>query len=131
MQSADEGHDRLERQRSPMRVVAVGDAFDRMTEDLDRRLRHVFIVVGRTSLTKVFDLPGLVFSALGIRLEFDAGEIAEFLESSVGEIRHRGKRGHHRRIERDLAIRGPGVSTAPSGADAAPRPPATSRPSVR
>lgn len=48
-----EGHDRLEGQRGAMGVVAIGNAADRMAEDLDRGLRDVLVIVRRTRLAKI------------------------------------------------------------------------------
>ena len=50
-----------------MCVVAIGDTSDRMTEDLDRRLWNVRVVVGGTRLPKVLEQPRSVFTRLDIR----------------------------------------------------------------
>lgn len=46
------GHDRLESEWVSMGVVPVRHAADGVAEYLDRRLRHVFIVVGRRSFSQ-------------------------------------------------------------------------------
>jgi transposase len=48
-----DGHDRLERQRRAVGVVPVGDAPDRVPQDLYRRLRQALIVVRRARLPQV------------------------------------------------------------------------------
>ena len=67
-----------------MRVMAIGDTPDRMTEDLDRRLGHVLVVIRGTGLAKVLEFPGLVFSSLDVQLELNTSEVAEFLKSNIG-----------------------------------------------
>ena len=59
--------------------MTIGDSANRMTEDLDRRLRDVLVVVRRTRLSKILEHPGLVFAGFDVRLGLDAGEIAELL----------------------------------------------------
>ena len=66
-----------------MCVVAIGDTSDRMTEDLNRRLRNVRVVVGGTRLPKVLEQPKPVFARLDIRFGLDASEIAELSEATV------------------------------------------------
>src|SRR5262249_60685250 len=79
-----EGHDRLERQRGAVGVVAVGDAPDRVAQNLYRRLGQLLIVVRRARLAKVLQLPGLVHARLDVRPRPDAGESAQLLEVGVG-----------------------------------------------
>ena len=66
-----------------MGVVAIRDAADRMAEDLDRRLGDMLVVVRRTGLPEILQLPGLVFTRFDVRPWLDAGEIAERLEAGV------------------------------------------------
>jgi hypothetical protein len=66
-----------------MRIMAVGDASDGMTEDFDRRLRHVRVVVRRTRFAEILEFPWFILTGLDVRLKFDAGEVAELLEPSV------------------------------------------------
>src|SRR5579885_3498292 len=69
-----EGHDRLERLRGAMGVVAVGDAPDRVAQDFDGRLGQVLVVVRRARLPQVFQLPGLLHARLDVCPRPDAGE---------------------------------------------------------
>ena len=78
-----ERHDRLERQWRAVRVVAVGDAADRMAEDLDRRLRHVLVIIRRTRLAEGLQLPGLVLTRFDICPGLDPGEAVEPLGAGV------------------------------------------------
>ena len=45
-----------------MSVVPVRDAADRVTEDFDERLRHVFVIVSRAGLAEVLQQPVFVRS---------------------------------------------------------------------
>src|SRR5262249_12432180 len=65
-------------------VVAIGDCADRMAEDLDRGFGNVLIVIRRTRLAKIFQLPRLVFASLNVDPWLDAGKATEFLKSSIG-----------------------------------------------
>src|SRR5262249_58420637 len=71
-----DGHDCFERQRAAMRIVPIGDPADGMTQDLDGRLRQVLIVVCRTSLAEILELPGFLRAGLDVYPRFDAGELA-------------------------------------------------------
>lgn len=51
-----------------MSVVPVSDAADRVTEDLDGRLWHVFVVVGRPRFPKVLQQPA--FGNAGFDVDF-------------------------------------------------------------
>src|SRR5438128_1875192 len=53
-------HDRPERQRGAVGVVPVGDAADRVAQDLDRRLGDVLVVVGGARLAQILQLPWLL-----------------------------------------------------------------------
>ena len=77
------GHDRFERQRSTMGIVAISDSADGMAEDLDRRLGNVLVVVRRASLAEVLEHPRFVFVRLDICFGPDAGVVAKFPKSSV------------------------------------------------
>ena len=70
--------------RGSVGVVAIGDTADRMTEDLDRRLGHVLVVVRRTGLAQVLELPGLLLSGLDIQLELDASEAQSSWKRTLG-----------------------------------------------
>ena len=78
-----QGHDRPERQRGAVGVVAVRDPADRVAEDLDRRLGDVLVVVRRARLPQVLQLPGLLLAGLDVQPRLDAGEVAQRLEASV------------------------------------------------
>ena len=78
-----QGHDRPERQRGAVGVVAVGDPADRVAEDLDRRLRDVLVVVRRAGLPQVLQLPRLLPAGLDVRPRLDAGQAAQRLEAGV------------------------------------------------
>src|SRR5215470_10184497 len=54
-----DGHDRLERQRGAVGVVLVGDA-DRVTDDLDRRLRQQEPIPDGASVLLLLDRKGRV-----------------------------------------------------------------------
>ena len=63
-----------------MRVVAIGNARDRMPENLDGRLGDVFVVVGRTRLAQIFEFPGLGVARLGVRPRLNCSETTELLK---------------------------------------------------
>ena len=67
-----------------MSVVPVRDAADRVTEDFDGRLRHVFVVVRRAGLAEVLQQP--VFGNAGFNVDFIAnpGEGDQPFEDRVG-----------------------------------------------
>jgi hypothetical protein len=67
-------HDCLEGQRGSVGVVAIGDAADRMAENLDRRLGNVLVVVGRARLAQILQLPRPLFTGFDVRSRLDAGE---------------------------------------------------------
>ena len=52
-------------------------ASERMTENLDRRLRNVFIVIGRTCLAQVLELPAFSCSSLDVCPRLDACQFAK------------------------------------------------------
>jgi hypothetical protein len=54
-----------------------------MAEDLDRRLREMFVVVGRTRFAEVLEQPGIFFAGLDVCLGLDAGDFAELAETEV------------------------------------------------
>ena len=60
-----------------------GDAADRMAEDLDRRLRHVLVIIRRTRLAEGLQLPGLVLTRFDICPGVDPGEAVEPLGAGV------------------------------------------------
>ena len=66
-----------------MGVVSVCYTADRMTEDFDRRLGHVLVVVRGAGLVEVLQFPRLRLSSLHVRLLLDSGEVAEFLKSRI------------------------------------------------
>ncbi len=66
-----------------MSVVPIRDAADGMTEDFDRRLGDVLVVVGCASLSKVLEQPGLVLTCLGVFLRCNSCETAELSEPSI------------------------------------------------
>jgi len=72
-----EGHDRFERQGRWVCVVAVGDALDRLAQNLDRRLGDVLVAIRRTGLAQVLELPGIVLTSFGVGPWLYASEIAE------------------------------------------------------
>ena len=78
------GHDRFERQRVPVGVVPIRDAADGMSQDLDRRFRHVLVVIGRRSFSKILQNPELLFTRFHILLWLDARQFAQQLRLFVG-----------------------------------------------
>ena len=64
-----------------MSVVTVRNAADRVTQNLDARLRQILIIVRRTRLAEVLRFPGFVQPSLDIRPRLDAGEDAQLLEA--------------------------------------------------
>ena len=55
-----------------------------MPQDLDRRFRHVLVVVGRGSFSKIFQNPELLFTRFHILLWLDARQVAQQLKLLVG-----------------------------------------------
>ena len=76
-------HDRFERQRGAVGIVAVRDAADRVAQDFDRRLGQVLVVVCRTCFPKVLEFPRLLHPGFDVRPRLDAGQCAQFLEACV------------------------------------------------
>lgn len=70
------GHDCLEGQWGTVRIVSISDATHRMTQDLDRRLRHVLVVVGCTGLSEVLEFPWLLCTGLDVELRLDSSQVA-------------------------------------------------------
>ncbi len=66
-----------------MCIVAVGDSADRMTEDLDRRLRNVLVIIRCTSLAEILENLGLWLVGLQIEPWFDTGQLTEFLKLNI------------------------------------------------
>src|SRR5262249_4306948 len=64
--------------------MAVGDPADRVTEDLDRRLRDVLVVIRGTSLAKVLELPGFFRAGLHVRSRPNTREGAKLLKPGIG-----------------------------------------------
>ena len=77
-------HYRFERQRVSVGVVPIRDAADRVSEDLDRRFRHVLVVVGRRSFSEIFQNPERFFAGFHLLLRLDAREGAQQLKLFVG-----------------------------------------------
>lgn len=94
-------HDRLERERSSMRVVAIRDPADGVPKDLDRGLRHVLVVVGCTCLAKVLQFPRLFLAGFNVELGLDSSQPAELFESRVGPGASAQK---HRAVRIDLFL---------------------------
>ena len=67
-----------------MRVVPIRHAANRMTEDLDRRFRHVLVVVRRRSFSQIFQHPQFLFTGLYILLWPDSRQFAQELKLFVG-----------------------------------------------
>lgn len=66
-----------------MSVMPVGDAADRVAQNLDRRLRHVLVVVRRARFAQIFEHPCAFLPGLDVRLVPDAREVAKFPEATV------------------------------------------------
>src|SRR5579885_2970031 len=66
-----------------MSVVTIRNAADRVTQNLDRRLRQILIVVRRKGLAEVLQFPRFVPPSLDIRPRLDASEDTQFLEARV------------------------------------------------
>jgi hypothetical protein len=58
--------------------MPIRDAANGMTEDLDRRLRDVLVVVGCAGLSKILEQPRFVLACLDVFLRCNARETAEF-----------------------------------------------------
>lgn len=82
-----QGHDRLERQRVAVGVVPVGHTADRVTQDFNRRFRHVLVVVGRTGLPEILQDPGRLFAGFHVLLVLHARQLTETLKLLVGTRR--------------------------------------------
>ena len=59
-----------------MRVMPISDAADRMTENLDRGLWHMLVVIRRARLPEILERPRLVFPGFDITLRLDPREFA-------------------------------------------------------
>jgi hypothetical protein len=67
-----------------MRVMPVGNAADRVPQDLDRRLGYVLVVVRRARLAKVFKDPRLIFARFDLRLWLDTAKPHSSLNRALG-----------------------------------------------
>ena len=79
-----QGHDRFERERVSVSVVPIRDAADRMSQNLNRRFRHVLVVVSRRSIPKIFQNPEFLFAGFHILLWLDPRQVAQQLKLLVG-----------------------------------------------
>ena len=59
-----QGHDCFEREWVSMGVVPIRHAADRVTENLNRRFRHVFVVVRRRSFPEILQNPEPFFTGM-------------------------------------------------------------------
>ena len=78
-----ETEDRFECQRGSMGIVSVGDPSSRVAQDLNRRFRHMLVIVGRARFSQIFQDPRTFRSRFDISLMRDASQSAEFAESIV------------------------------------------------
>ena len=67
-----------------MRVMTIRDSSNGVAKNFDRRFRHVGVIVGRASFSKIFQDPELLFACLDVLLRFDSRQSAEMLKLSVG-----------------------------------------------
>lgn len=65
-------HDRFEREWVAVSLVPIGQSTNGVTENLDRRFRHVLVVVIRTCLAKIFSAPEPVVTGCYILFLLDA-----------------------------------------------------------
>jgi len=70
-------------QRCPMGVVAVRNPTHRVTEDLDRRFRHVLVIVCRARLAEILQHPGMLFTGVDVPLRGNAGQPTQIAEAVV------------------------------------------------
>lgn len=66
-----------------MRVVTIGHAANRVPKNLDRRFRHMSVIVGSASLAKIFQDPGLIVTSLDVSFWLHASQGAESLKLLV------------------------------------------------
>ena len=65
------GHDRLECQRTAVRVMTIRHARDGVAEDLDGRFRQVLVVVRRTGLSQILEQPRRRLTGFCVQLGLD------------------------------------------------------------
>ena len=76
-------HNCFEGERVTVRVVAIGHATNRVPKNLDRRFRHMGVIVGCASLAKIFQDPGLFVTSFDVSFRFHAGQGAKSLKLLV------------------------------------------------
>src|SRR5688500_17656653 len=54
-----------------------------MPQDLDRRLRHVLVVMGCTRLPEILELPRLFGTRLDVEFRLDSSQLAKLLKAGV------------------------------------------------
>lgn len=75
--------DRPVGQWCPMSIVSVGNPTCRVTEDLDRRLWHVLVIVCRTRLSEVIEYPRKLFPRVDAPLRGNACQFADLAKPIV------------------------------------------------
>jgi len=67
-----------------MSVVTIRDSADRMAEDLDRRFRNVFVIVGRTGLAEIPQMPWDLLTSLNVQLGSDTSQLTKQNKRCIG-----------------------------------------------
>lgn len=71
------GHDCSNGQWIAMSVMTVRDSTDGMAENLDRRLRNVFVIAGRACLAEILQVPWHLLPRFDIQFRTNASELAK------------------------------------------------------
>ena len=77
-------HDGSKCERIAMSVMPVSDSADCMTKDFDGRLRNVFVIVGRTRLAEILQMPGDLLACLDVQFRANTCKMTECHECRVG-----------------------------------------------
>ncbi len=67
-----------------MSVMTVRDSTDGMAENLDRRLRNVFVIVGRARLAEIPQVPRDLLASFYVQFRANASEVTEGYRSCIG-----------------------------------------------
>jgi hypothetical protein len=78
------GHDRSKGQWIAMSVMTVRDSTDGMAENLDRRLRNVFVLVGRARLAEILQVPWHLLPRFDVQFRTNASELAKSDKRGIG-----------------------------------------------
>ena len=79
-----DSHDGSKGQWIAMSVMTIGDSADSMAENLDRRFRNMFVIVGRTSLAEILQVPWHLLTSHNIQPGANTGQLTKQNKRCIG-----------------------------------------------